>query len=100
MNREIIWMAPFCGWLLIWVVLALIMGGCSTLPQTVEVPVAVPCSPPPVIQRPHLAIRNLKPGLPPADVKRLYAESLEQLGGYAEYLETILAGYREGSSAR
>jgi len=80
--------------------LAMLLSGCSTLPQTVDVPIAVPCTPPPAIQRPQLSIRHLKPGLPPAEVKRLYAESLEQLSGYAGYLETLLNGYREGNRAR
>lgn len=82
------------------IALAVLLSGCSTLPQTVEVPIAVPCTPPPAIQRPLLSIRNLKPGLPPAEVKRLYAESLEQLSGYATYLEKLLNGYRESNRAR
>lgn len=82
------------------IALVVLLSGCSTLPPTVEVPIAVPCPPPPVIQRPRLSISNLTPGLPPAEVKRMYAESLEQLGGYAEYLEQLLNGYREGSGGR
>ncbi len=78
----------------------LILAGCGTLPRTVEVPVAVPCTAPPEVTRPHLAIRNLRTDSPPADVVRAYAESLEAVAGYAEQLETILDGYRGGSSAR
>lgn len=96
MNRPRFVLGFLVGWALIcWAV-----AGCCTLPQTVEVPIAVPCTPPPAIQRPLLSIRNLKPSLPPAEVKRLYAESIEQLSGYATYLETLLDGYRGGSSAR
>lgn len=82
------------------IALTMLLSGCCTLPETAEVPVAVPCTPPPVIQRPQLSIRHLKAGLPPAEVKRLYAESLEQLSGYATGLEKLLYGYREGSRAR
>ena len=74
--------------------------GCSTLPATVEIPIAVPCTPPPEIARPGLALGTLKPESPPAEVIRAYAESLEAVAGYAEQLETILGGYREGSRAR
>lgn len=80
--------------------LALILAGCGTLPPTVEVPVAIPCTAPPEVARPHLAIRNLRPDSPPAEVVRAYAESLEAVAGYAEQLETILDGYRGGGSAR
>lgn len=80
--------------------LALILTGCSTLPPTVEVPVAVPCPAPPQVARPRLTIRNLRPDSPPAEVIRAYAESLEAVTGYAEQLETILDGYRGGSGAR
>ncbi|MDK9716725.1 MAG: hypothetical protein OEL57_02315 [Trichlorobacter sp.] len=80
--------------------LTVLLSGCCTLPETVEVPVAVPCTPPPVAQRPQLSIRHLKAGLPPAEVKRLYAESLEQLSGYATGLEKLLNGYRGGNRAR
>lgn len=82
------------------IALTVFLSGCCTLPETVEVPVAVPYTPPPVIQRPQLSIRHLKAGLPPAEVKRLYAESLEQLSGYATGLEKLLDGYREGNRAR
>ena len=70
------------------------LSGCSTLPATVDIPVAVPCTPPPTIHRPRLTIGTLKADSPPADVIRAYEESLEQLGGYAEYLEELLDGYR------
>lgn len=77
-----------------------LLSACSTLPPTVEVPVAVPCTAPPQVARPHLTIRNLRPDSPPADVVRAYAESLEAIAGYAEQLETILDGYRGGGSVR
>ncbi len=78
----------------------LLLSACTTLPQTVEVPVAVPCTAPPEIARPRLAIGALRADSPPADVIRAYAESLEAVAGYAEQLETILNGYREGGRAR
>jgi len=78
----------------------LLLSACSTLPRTVEVPVAVPCTAPPEVARPRLALGALRPDSPPADVIRAYAESLEAVAGYAEQLETILNGYREGGRAR
>lgn len=81
-------------------IVALCLSACSTLPATVAVPVAVPCSAPVEIARPTLAIRDLQPDSPPADVIRAYAESMEALAGYAERLELLLDGYRGGSSVR
>jgi len=78
----------------------LLLSACSNLPQTVAVPVAVPCTAPPEIARPRLALGALRPDSPPVDVIRAYAESLEAIAGYAEQLETILNGYREGGRAR
>lgn len=80
---------------LILLAFALLAFGCSTMPQTVEVPVAVPCPVPPVFERPRLAIRDIRPESPPAEVEKAYATTLEQLGGYAEYLERLLKGYRK-----
>lgn len=76
------------------VLAALAISGCSTLPRTVEIPVAVPCTPPPVVSRPHLAVSTLKSDSTPDVVIRAYAEALEALAGYAKELETILNGYR------
>lgn len=75
--------------------MAALLSGCCTLPPVVEVPVAVPCPPPPVFNRPSLSIRNLKPESPPAEVERAIAETIEQLGGYAAYLEQIIKGYNK-----
>lgn len=74
--------------------IVLVTSGCSTLPRTVEIPVAVPCTAPPVVARPRLTISTLIPASSPSDVIRAYAESLEEVAGYAEHLETILNGYR------
>jgi hypothetical protein len=71
-----------------------LLSACTTLPPTVEVPVAIPCPAPPVIARPHLSLGTLRPDSPPAEVIRAYAESLEAVAGYAEQLETVLEGYR------
>ena len=71
-----------------------LMTACSTLPPTVDIPIAVPCLAPPVVARPHLPLKNLHPDSPPADVIRAYAESLEALAGYSEQLEALLDGYR------
>lgn len=74
---------------------ATIFMGCSTMPATVNVPVVVPCPAPPVFERPRLAIRDIRPESPPAEVGKAYATTLEQLGGYAEYLERLLKGYQK-----
>lgn len=73
--------------------LALLLPACASLPQTVEVPVAVPCPAPPATARPRLAIRDIRPESPPAEVERAYVTSLEQLGGYVAELEQIIKGY-------
>ncbi len=72
----------------------LILSACSTLPSTVDIPVAVPCIAPPEIIRPRLTIGKLRSDSPPAEVIRSYAESLEAVAGYAAQLETLLGGYR------
>lgn len=71
----------------------LILPACAGLPQTVDVPVAVPCQTPPVTARPRLAIRDIRPESPPDEVAKAYATTLEQLGGYAAELEQIIKGY-------
>lgn len=73
--------------------LAAVLSGCCTLPPTVDVPVAVPCPVPPVFNRPHLTISSLRPDSSPSEVERATAETIEQLGGYAAYLEHLLRGY-------
>ena len=73
----------------------LLMCGCSTLPKTVEIPIAVPCTVPPEISRPKLAISALKPDSLPAELIKAYEVSLEELGGYARQLEKVLEGYRK-----
>jgi len=73
----------------------LILVACTTIPKTVEVPIAVECPQPPEITRPQLAVKTLQPASPPAEVIKAYAMTLEQLAGYATELETILKGYRK-----
>lgn len=83
------------------IALAVLVSGCTApMPRTVDIPIAVPCTPPPAFERPRLAIRNLRPDMPPAEIERTYAETVEQMAGYAAYLEKLLHGYREGSSVR
>ena len=40
--------------------LTVLLSGCCTLPETVEVPIAVPCTPPPVAQRHNYQSATLK----------------------------------------
>lgn len=81
-------------------IVALLSGCASSLPRTVEVPIAVPCPAPPEIARPRLTIGKLKPESSPAEVERAYAESLEAIAGYAKQLEKILNGYRSDNRGR
>lgn len=60
----------------------------------VQVPVAVPCPPPPVVSRPHLPIADIKRGDGEAALIKAYAATVEALKGYAEELEALLDGYR------
>lgn len=73
-----------------------VLLACSCHPEMVQVPVAVPCPPPPAVQRPHLPIAELKPASPANQVMRAYAASVEVLKGYALQLEKLLDGYRGG----
>lgn len=63
--------------------------------QRVEVPVAVPCPPPPQFQRPHLPIADVQPGAARVDVERAWAASVRLLQGYAEEMERALDAYRQ-----
>lgn len=74
--------------------IALLVAGCSTLPPVVEVPVPVPCSPPPATVRPKLALAHITPATPDNEVIRAYRTALEQMYGYAKELEILLGGYR------
>lgn len=80
--------------------MVLFAAGCSTLPATVDIPVAVPCPAPPVIARPRLTVHDLRPDSSPAEVIRAYAESLEAIAGYAESLEEVLDGYRQPGATK
>jgi hypothetical protein len=67
-----------------------------TLPTVAKIPVPVPCTPPPVVVRPKLAIGKLPPKPTPDQYVRAVESSLEALMGYAEELEKYLAGYGKG----
>jgi len=73
---------------------------CAHQPELVQVPVAVPCSPPPVLARPHLPVADLTADTPANQVMKAYLASLETLKGYAAELEKLLDGYRGGDGGR
>ena len=73
--------------------LALSVGGCAH-ETIIQVPVAVPCPPPPVVSRPHLPIADIKKDDGEATLIKAYAATVEALKGYAEELEVLLDGYR------
>jgi len=77
--------------------LQLLLTGCApavTLPTTVKIPVSVPCSAPPPVVRPRLAIASLPQNATANQYVRAVESSLEALMGYAEELEHILGSYR------
>lgn len=79
--------------------LLLILGLASSLwgcahETIVQVPVAVPCPPPPAVSRPHLPIADIRRGEGEAALIKAYAATVEALKGYAEELEALLDGYR------
>lgn len=89
------------GVILIHVGLALLvvlsLSGCASAPVNAEIPVAVPCPPPPAVARPALPIADLIAESPPDAVMRAYAATVQTLMGYARELELLLNGYRTGS---
>ena len=75
------------------------VAGCATVPKIVNVPVMVECPKPPVLNRPALAIQfipapTMTTRPTPADVVGAYVETVEQLTGYTQELETIIKGYK------
>lgn len=70
------------------------------LPEIVKIPVPVQCPEPPPLIRPHLPIASLPVNPSPDQYVRAVESSLEALMGYAEELEKLLGGYREGNRAR
>jgi hypothetical protein len=74
--------------------LALFLGACATAPA-VQTPVAVPCPPPPAIERPRLPVSDLRPSDSPDAVMKALVVSVEKLTGYARELEEALKGYRQ-----
>lgn len=93
------WKRQTCRWAaMIWAVLALAMllplVGCASSPVRAQIPVAVPCPPPPAVARPALPIAELTAESQPDAVMRAYAATVEALMGYAGELELLLDGYR------
>jgi len=87
----------------IWILSSALICACApavTLPTVVKIPVPVPCTPPPAIVRPQLAITTLPGKATPDQYVRAVESSLEALVGYAEELEKYLNGYRGNSSGR
>ncbi|MFZ5659178.1 MAG: hypothetical protein ACOY5C_04895 [Pseudomonadota bacterium] len=95
------WRIALGGCVAFWAAIALLaaaaLSGCAHRPaaQTLaEVPVAVPCPPPPPTVRPRLPIAELQADSAPGVVLRAYEASVVLLAGYAEHLEQLLDSYR------
>lgn len=73
---------------------ALLVTGCTHVPRTVEVPVALPCPPPPPVVRPTLPIDSLTGTSASSDIVRAYVVTVQKLIDYTRELETLLDGYR------
>lgn len=85
-------------WAAVALAIVLLAGGCAHRPPqtvTVQGPVAVPCPPPPIVNRPALPLSDLTPESGPDAVMRAYAASVAALMGYAAELERLLDGYRQ-----
>ena len=76
---------------------SLLLGACSLLPMapTAEIPIAVPCTVPPIVVRPHLQISDLTETDGADVVIRAYVSTVVTLEGYASSLEILLNGYRK-----
>lgn len=72
--------------------LALLLTGCATKPQTVYI--TAPVTPPPVIERPVLEITKLKDSDEANVVIQAHRITIKQLQGYAVQLEKLLEAYR------
>lgn len=84
---------------LVTILTPVVVAGCATTPKIVQVPVMVECPKPPELHRPPLSIAHLQaPTMTtratPAEVVGAYVETVEQLRGYAQELETIIKGYK------
>lgn len=78
----------------------ILLPACTHVPRTVEVPVAVPCPPPPPVARPTLPIDRLTGSSTSAEIVRAYVVTVQKLIDYARELEILLDGYRsENESA-
>jgi hypothetical protein len=79
------------------VILALAaLAACAGAPPAmrIDVPVAVPCPPPPVAVRPALPIEQINEHSTASEILRAYVATTEVLMGYAEALEKLLLGYQ------
>lgn len=75
------------------IVLAAMLSGCSTVPKTVYVPVAI-CPEPPVLQMPVLAVDKL-PAKPDAKAAlEALANDHKTLKGMLQYTINLLNAYR------
>lgn len=83
--------------------LVLLLAGCAS-PQIVKVPIPLPPPQPPVIERPHLPVKDITPeaitlcegkDIGCGVIVNAWAASLELTWGWAVELETVLEGYRK-----
>lgn len=72
----------------------ILLTACTHVPRIAEVPVAVPCTPPPPVVRPVLPIDRLTGSSTSAEIVKAYVVTVQKLIDYARELETLLDGYR------
>ncbi len=71
----------------------LVAIGCHKCPETRTI--VVPCPEPPVVVRPELPIKQLKPEDSVNKERVLWVATVEVLDGYCTELEKLLDGYRK-----
>lgn len=82
-------------WLAVFALALVLLGGCrSAEVRIVEVPVAVPCPPPPVIERPAWRYPALTTGATTEDRARAMADDFDAAVTWGRALERALDGYR------
>lgn len=75
-------------------VVLLLFSGCSTVPREVQVPVALPCPPPPDLPPLEYPLEALRSGSSSAETVRAFALIIEMQKTRIDSFEKILDGYR------
>lgn len=79
------------GYKIVLLFIVLMITGCTCYP------VIIKPLPPPIIERPELAVYDLNTKSSQEDVVKKYVITIEQLITYSKQLETVIEGYKEQS---